>query len=77
MMAMLMWHKNGEQLLANRCIVLDFSLRHELSKRVVDFRKCINKNGFKWGKFMSDIANGVHINREPTMKWVKDVKNSE
>jgi len=44
---MLMWHKNGEQLIANICIVLDFFLLHELTKRVVDFRKCINKNGFK------------------------------
>lgn len=73
MMAMLMWHKNGEQMIANRCIVLDMMLTHLLTKRVGDFKKCINKNGFKWGKLLSDIANGVHINREPNMKWLKDV----
>ncbi|AAG26070.1 hypothetical protein [Arabidopsis thaliana] len=73
MMAMLMWHKNGEQMIANRCIVLDMMLTHLLTKRVGDFKKCINKNGFKWGKLLSDIANGVHINREPNMKWMKDV----
>ncbi|CAB78012.1 hypothetical protein [Arabidopsis thaliana] len=73
MMAMLMWHKNGEQMIANRCIVLDMMLTHLLTKRVGEFKKCINKNRFKWGKLLSDIANGVHINREPNMKWLKDV----
>ena len=68
MMAILMWHKNGEQMIANKCIVLDTFLLYEINKLVVEFKTCINRLGFKWGKLLYNIANGVHIHREPILR---------
>ncbi|KAG7552426.1 Ulp1 protease family C-terminal catalytic domain [Arabidopsis thaliana x Arabidopsis arenosa] len=73
MLAMLMWHKNGQQMIENRCVVLDSFLLYELTKRAVSFNNCINKQGFKWGQRLYDIANGIHIHREPSLRWIKDV----
>ncbi|XP_020885920.1 uncharacterized protein LOC110229648 [Arabidopsis lyrata subsp. lyrata] len=73
MLAILMWHKNGQQMIANRCVVLDSFLLYELTKRAVSFRNCINKLGFKWGDRLYDMANGIHIHHEPSLRWFKDV----
>ncbi|CAE6074983.1 unnamed protein product [Arabidopsis arenosa] len=73
MLALLMWHKNGQQMIENRCVVLDFFLLYELTKRAVSFNNCINKQGFKWGQRLYDIANGIHIHRESSLRWIKDV----
>ncbi|CAE5959469.1 unnamed protein product [Arabidopsis arenosa] len=33
----------------------------------------VDNMGFKWGQRLYDIANGIHIHREPSLRWIKDV----
>lgn len=57
----------------SRAIVLDSLLTYDLSRRANEFSRCKKKESFNWGELLYEIANGERINRQPKLKWLKDV----